>query len=346
MTLNPFDDSAERIRPKLYGIYGLLVAANVGAWSWALLAFQGNAVLLGTALLAYTAFDADHIAAIDNIVRKLVQDGKTPCSVGFFVSLGHSTIVLLATLAIVLLQSAMQDRFEPLHALGGVIGTSMSTLFLLTIGLVNLVILRNTWTAFVRCKRGESIDQTDLDGMLGGGLFSRLLRPVMRLVSSSWHMYAVGFLFGLGFDAATEIGVLGISATHSAQGISLWSVVVFPALFTAGMSLMDTTDSVLMTRAYGWALLRPERKLWYNLVITASSVAVALFIGGIEALGLVRDKLSFEGRLWSGIESLNDNLASCGYAIVGIFLAAWFASVLVYRVKGLRGAKQTEVLPG
>ncbi len=340
MTFNPFDDGSARIKLKLVAIYAVLIIANVGAWAWALIAFHNNAVLLGTALLAYTfglrhAFDADHIAAIDNVVRKLVQDGKTPCSVGFFFSLGHSSIVLLATIAIVALQSAMRDRFEPLHALGGVIGTTVSTLFLLTIGLANFFVMRSTWAAFLRSRRGEKVGQADLDSMLGGGPFSRILRPVMRLVSSSWQMYAVGFLFGLGFDTATEIGVLGISATQSAQGISPWTVLVFPALFTAGMSLMDTTDSVLMTRAYGWALLHPVRKLWYNLTITAASVAVALFVGGMEALGLIRDKMGFEGRFWQGIEHVNDNLVTFGYLIVGVFLASWILSVLLYRMKGL-----------
>ncbi len=158
-------------------------------------------------------------------------------------------------------------------------------------------------------------------------------------------MYAVGFLFGLGFDTATEIGVLGISATQSAQGISLWSVLVFLALFTAGMSLMDTTDSVLMTRAYGWALLHPTRKLWYNLTITAASVAFALSIGGVEALGLIRDKLGFDGRFWQAIEHVNDNLVSFGYLVVVVFVASWALSVLLYRMKGLQ-QRDLEQAPG
>ena len=147
-------------------------------------------------------------------------------------------------------------------------------------------------------------------------------------------MYPVGFLFGLGFDTATEIGLLGISATQAAQGVSFWTILVFPALFTAGMSLMDTTDSVLMTGAYGWAFLNPVRKLWYNMTITAASVIVALFIGGVEALGLIGDKLGLEGGFWDGVGAMNDNFANFGFVVVGIFLASWLVSTLVYRAKG------------
>jgi high-affinity nickel-transport protein len=157
---------------------------------------------------------------------------------------------------------------------------------------------------------------------------------MFRVVTRSWHMYPIGFLFGLGFDTATEIGVLGISATQAAQGMSFWSILVFPALFTAGMSLLDTTDSAMMTRAYGWAFGNPVRKLWYNLTITAASVVVALFIGGVEALGLIADKLKLDGGFWVLIGTLNDNLANFGYVVVGIFLASWMISVLVYRTRG------------
>src|SRR5262249_28986976 len=152
------------------------------------------------------------------------------------------------------------------------------------------------------------------------GFFARIFRPMFRLVSRSWHMYAIGFLFGLGFDTATEIGLLGISAMQAAQGMSFWNILVFPALFTAGMSLVDTTDSIAMVGAYGWAFLHPIRKLWYNLTITATSVVVAVFIGGIEALGLVGDRLGLEGGFWSIVGGLNDNLTNFGFAIVGVFI--------------------------
>ena len=329
-----------RLRAKAAGIYGLLIAANAAAWLWAWVAFVDQPALLGTAFLAYIfglrhAFDADHIAAIDNVVRKLMQEGKAPYSVGFFFSLGHSTIVVLASLAIAATASAMQGRLDAFHDLGGVIGTVVSALFLLAIGLANLFILRGIWSAFTRARGGYRIADEDLDTLLAGrGFIARIFRPLFRVVSHSWHMYPIGFLFGLGFDTATEIGLLGISATQAARGMSFWTILVFPALFTAGMSLMDTTDSVLMTRAYGWAFVNPIRKLWYNLTITAASVIVALFIGGIEALGVIGDKFELEGRFWGLVGSLNDNLTNFGFVVIGIFVASWLISSIVYRVKG------------
>ncbi|MGI4810173.1 MAG: HoxN/HupN/NixA family nickel/cobalt transporter, partial [Janthinobacterium lividum] len=164
---------------------------------------------------------------------------------------------------------------------------------------------------------------------------ARLFRPLFRLVTRSWHMFPLGFLFGLGFDTATEIGLLGISATQAAQGISIWSIMVFPALFTAGMSLIDTTDGVLMLGAYDWAFVKPIRKLYYNLTITLVSVVVAFLVGGIEALGLIGDKLALSGWFWDGIGALNENFNNLGFIIIGIFIAAWIGSVVIYRYRGL-----------
>jgi nickel/cobalt transporter (NiCoT) family protein len=337
MLPNPFDDRPSQIRIKAAITYALLVTANIAAWVWALIAFADRPVLLGTAFLAYMfglrhAFDADHIAAIDNVVRKLMQDAKAPYSVGFFFSLGHSTIVVLASIAIAATATAMQNRFDAFHNVAGAIGTGLSALFLLAIGVANLFFLKSIWSTFGRARRGEKIVDEDLDALLAGrGLLARVFRSVFRVVSRSWHMYPVGFLFGLGFDTATEIGLLGISATQAAQGMSFWTILVFPALFTAGMSLMDTTDSVLMTGAYGWAFVNPIRKLWYNLTITAASVVVALFIGGVEALGLIGDELGLEGGFWDVIGDLNGNLANFGFAVVGIFITSWIVSTVLYR---------------
>ena len=340
MSLNPFDDLPDQLKAKTIVTYIFLVAANIGAWLWAWIAFADRPILLGTAFLAYVfglrhAFDADHIAAIDNVVRKLMQEGKKPYSAGFFFSLGHSSIVVLASLAIVATAAAMQSKLEVFHNIGGVIGTSVSALFLMIVGFANLFILKSTWLAFKRAGRGEKIVDEDLDALLaGGGILARIFRPVFKVVSKSWHMYPIGFLFGLGFDTATEIGLLGISATQATQGMSFWTILVFPALFTAGMSLMDTTDSILMTRAYGWAFVNPVRKLWYNLTITAASVVVAVFIGGVEALGLIGEKLRLEGGFWEFVGGLNDNLSSFGYAVLGIFIASWLVSTIIYRMKG------------
>jgi len=339
-----FDDGAGTVRAKLIGLYGFLILANVAAWAAAWVLFEDQPVLLGTAVLAYVfglrhAVDADHIAAIDNVVRKLMQDGKKPISVGFFFSLGHSSIVILAVIALAAMAVAFQGQLEVFREIGGVIGTTVSALFLLVIGIANLFILKSVWRSFQRVRHGEQLIEEDLNRVLSGqGFVARLCRPLFLMVRRSWHMYPLGFLFGLGFDTATEVGLLAISATQAAQGLEIWSVLLFPALFTAGMALVDTTDSVLMVGAYGWAFVKPLRKLWYNMTITAASVVVALFIGGLEALGLISDKLALSGGVWDVIGSLNDSLANFGFAVIGIFIAAWVLSVLVYRWKGYEKA--------
>ncbi|MET0638882.1 MAG: HoxN/HupN/NixA family nickel/cobalt transporter [Hyphomicrobium sp.] len=340
MLANPFDDRPSRGTAKTVAMYAFLIAANVAAWAWAFVVFSDRPALMGTALLAYVfglrhAFDVDHIAAIDNVVRKLMQEGKKPYSVGMFFSLGHSTIVIIASLVIAATAAAMQGPLAQFHDIGGVVGTSVSALFLLVIGGLNLIILKDVWAAFRRAQRGEKITDADLDTLLAGqGVFARFFRPLFGVVSRSWHMYPVGFLFALGFDTATEVGLLGISAAQAAQGLSFWTILVFPALFTAGMSLMDTTDSILMTRAYGWAFVNPIRKLWYNMTITAASVVVAIFVGGIEALGLIGNKLGLTHGVWSAISAVNDDLTNFGFIVVGIFMASWIVSMAVYRVIG------------
>jgi high-affinity nickel-transport protein len=328
-----------RLWPLLAALYALLFMANVGAWGAALLLFHGQPVLMGTATLAYVfglrhAFDADHIAAIDNVVRKLVQEGRKSVGVGLFFSLGHSTIVVMASAAIAASASALQGGLGAYHAFGGLVGTLVSALFLLAIGIANLLLLRGIWTAFQRARRGEDSADADIEGMLtAGGPLARLFRPVFRVVKRSWHMYLIGFLFGLGFDTATEIGLLAISATQAAAGMNIWEIMVFPALFTAGMALMDTSDSIAMVGVYGWAFVNPVRKLWYNFTITAASVVVAIFIGGVEVLGLFGSRLNLAGGFWDLIGALNGNFGAFGYAVAGIFLASWLISTLVYRLK-------------
>ncbi len=326
--------------PRTAGLFSLLTAANLAAWTWAWTAFHDRPTLLGTALLAWVfglrhAVDADHIAAIDNVVRKLMQDGQRPQTVGLWFSLGHSTIVVLASLAIAGTATAMQGRLESAKGIGGVVGTLVSASFLLTIAAANLVILRGVWCSFRYVRRGGRLDEEAFDLLLAGrGLLARLFRPLFRAITRSWHMYPLGFLFGLGFDTATEVGLLGISATQASQGMSPWQAMVFPALFTAGMALVDTTDSVLMVGAYGWAFVNPLRKLWYNLTITAASVLVALLIGGIEALGLLGDQLALTGPFWEAVGGLNDSLGYFGFVVVGIFAVCWIGSAILYRWQG------------
>ena len=334
-----FSDGGADLIGKIVGIYGVLAVANVAAWAWAFLAFRDYPVLLGTAFLAYGfglrhAVDADHIAAIDNVTRKLMQEGKRPVAAGFYFSLGHSTVVLLATVLIALAASALQNRFAAFRAVGGIVGTSVSALFLFAIAIVNIIVLGAIYRTFQAVRRGERLVEDDLNAFLAQrGIVGRLLRPLFRLIGKSWHMYPLGFLFGLGFDTASEIGLLGIAAAEASRGLSPWSILVFPALFTAGMSLVDTTDSVLMLGAYGWAFVKPIRKFYYNMTITFVSVLVALIVGGIEALGLIADRLSLEGAFWGMIGALNDNFGSLGYVIIAVFAISWFASVVVYRLK-------------
>ena len=265
---------AERIAP----IFVLLILANAAAWVWAFQLFAGQPALLGTALLAWVvglrhAFDADHIAAIDNAVRRLLRDGRAASKSGLYFALGHSAVVVIAAIAVAAFASALHGPSDEVKHAGSSLGAAVSSLFLLVIGAANLVILRDVWREFRHVRQGGTLsDGTD---QIGGGLIARLLRPAMGLIRRSWHLLPLGFLFGLGFDTATEIGLLGLSATEAARGLSPWHTLVFPALFTAGMTLMDTADSALMVGAYGWALKNPLRKLWYNLTITAASVAVA-----------------------------------------------------------------------
>ncbi len=333
------DDAAANLREKIVGLYAVLIGANVLAWLWAAVTFHTHPVLLGTSLLAYGfglrhAVDADHIAAIDNVTRKLMQQGKRPIGVGFFFSLGHSTVVVGLSVAIALTAAALQSRFDAFKDLGGLIGTTVSAFFLFAIALANIIILVAVYRTFQSVKRGGRFVDEDLNILLANrGLFGRLFRGLFRLIGRSWHMYPLGFLFGLGFDTATEIGLLGISAAGAAKGLSIWSILIFPALFTAGMSLVDTTDSILMLGAYGWTFVKPIRKLYYNMTITAVSVLVALLIGGIEALGLIADKLGLEGSFWDFIGELNDNFGVIGYLIIGIFVASWLISAIVYRLK-------------
>jgi len=335
----PFDDRPERFAAKVGATYAVLVAANVAAWVWALAAFSGRPALLGTAALAYMfglrhAVDADHIAAIDNVVRKLMQDGKRPFSAGLFFSLGHSTIVVLASVAIAATAAAMRARLAAFQDIGGVLGTMVSALFLLIIGVANLVVLKGLLTALARNRRGERVTDADLEALIAGrGLIARLFRPLFEMVSL---MYPIGFLFGLGFDTATEVGLLGISASQAAHGLSPWSILVFPALFTAGMSLIDTSDSLLMTRAYGWAFINPARKLWYNVIVTAASVVVAVFIGGVEALVLVKDRWGLNAGLWSAVGDVSGALVNAGFVVVGGFAAVWLVAAIAGRAAAAR----------
>jgi high-affinity nickel-transport protein len=312
------------------------------AWVWALAALHDNPVLLGTAMLAYTfglrhAVDADHIAAIDNVTRKLMQQGQRPVGVGFFFSLGHSAVVVLLSLAVAFAAKEVSSSFDSLKAFGDVVGTLVSALFLFAIAIFNIIVLISIWRTFNAVKGGKRFVEDDFDILLNNrGFLARLFRPLFKLVTKSWHMLPIGFLFGLGFDTATEVALFGISAVQATNGASLAIILVFPALFAAGMTLVDTTDGALMLGAYGWAFMKPLRKLYYNMTITAVSVVVALVVGGLETLNLIRDQLGLTdgGGFWGAIGAINDNFGILGYVIIGIFAVSWIGSVAFYKFNG------------
>lgn len=326
-----------KLHPRAILLLTLLVLANLCAWVWAFYLFHDNTTLMASALLAWSyglrhAVDADHIAAIDTVTRKMLQQHKYTPDVGAWFSLGHSSIVILATIAIAVTVATFQQQMGWLHEYGGIIGTLVSATFLIVLALVNMVILRSVWQCFSKIKRGQALTSMEYN-LPTGGLMSRIMAGAFKLVNKSWHMYFVGFLFGLGFDTATEVGLLAISAAGASTGMSIWAILVFPALFTSGMALIDTVDNLLMIHVYGWAFNKPQRKLYYNMTITGTSVVIALFIGGLEALGLAADKFHLQGKFWTWIGAMNDNLGNAGFWVIGIFIVCWIISVLNYRWK-------------
>lgn len=333
-----FNESSPQVRNRIIGIYAFLLSFNVLAWIIAFIVFGRSPALLLLALTAYTfglrhAFDADHISAIDNVTRKLMQEKKQPVGVGFFFSLGHSTIVVALTVFIAATAIAVKN-FDNLQAVGGLIGTTVSALFLLLIAAINIVVLVDVYRAFREVKNGGEYNDLALDESLNKrGLMGRFFRPLLKMTDTSWKMYPIGVLFGLGFDTATEVGLLGIAATTAGKGIPVASILIFPALFAAGMTLMDTTDSVLMLGAYGWAFVKPIRKLYYNLNITLISVIVALIVGGLEALSIIATELNLSGPFWDQVGSITNNFGLVGVIIVLLFLASWAISTIIYKVK-------------
>jgi high-affinity nickel-transport protein len=320
------------------GLYAFLIALNLGAWALAFWAFSSRPILLGTALLAFTfglrhAVDADHICAIDNVTRKLMQERQRPLGVGFFFSLGHSTVVVALSLAIAVAAAIVKDQLPSLQQAGVLVGSSISATFLLLVGAINLIVLLEIFAAFARARSGQAIEDHTLDAMLDRrGLIGRFFRPLLKIVDRSWKMYPIGLLFGLGFDTATEVALLGIAAVEAGKGLPVFDILLFPLLFTAGMSLVDTTDGIVMLGAYGWAFVKPVRKLYYNLVITLVSVLVALIVGTIEAVSVVAFQLRLSGGMWDAIKAVNDNFGTLGFIIIGLFVGSWLVSIGIYKL--------------
>jgi len=333
-----FNDSSTDLRRKIIGIYILLIVFNIMAWALAFLGFSAQyPALMGTALLAYTfglrhSVDADHISAIDNVTRKLMQENKRPVAVGFFFSLGHSTIVVALSIAIAIAAAFIQSAIPSFKSAGGLIGTSVSALFLYLIAFINILVLWEVFQAFQKVKRGEEYNDQSLDDFLNQrGLMGRFFRPLLKVVDKSWKMYPVGVLFGLGFDTATEVALLGIAAVEAGKGLPIPYILIFPLLFTAGMCLLDTTDGILMLGAYGWAFVKPVRKLYYNLNITLVSVLVALVVGTIEIISIISGPLKLSGGMWNYVNNLDFGLL--GILIIGIFVFSWLISTIIYKVR-------------
>jgi nickel/cobalt transporter (NiCoT) family protein len=293
---------------------------------------------VGIGVTAYTlglrhAFDADHIAAIDNTTRKLMSDGQRPLSVGFFFSLGHSTVVfglaLLFSLGIKALSGQVESDGSTLHDVTGLVGTGVSGTFLYVIAAINLVILVGIVRIFRDMRRG-SFDEAELEARLESrGLMNRILGRVTRRIRAPWQMYPLGILFGLGFDTATEVALLFLAAGAAGSGLPWFAILCLPVLFAAGMSLLDTIDGSFMNFAYGWAFSKPVRKVYYNITITALSVAVAFIIGTIELLSIAAEKLSLTGGFWEWVANIDLNLV--GYGIVALFVLTWAGALAVWR---------------
>jgi nickel/cobalt transporter (NiCoT) family protein len=326
-------DGGERRR--LMGFFGGVGLLHVAGWGLLFAVAAGQPTILALGGLAYTfglrhAFDADHIAAIDNTTRKLLQDGHKPVGVGFFFSLGHSTVVFLVAAALGLAVKWIFDGGQ--LAIGGVLGTVVSGGFLVLIGILNLIVLIDVVRVYRRLKSGD-YDEASLElDLTAGGFMSRIFGRLFRVIRHSWQMYPIGFLFGLGFDTASEVAILAISAGAAAKGLPFLAVIALPLIFAAGMSLMDTADGAFMAKAYSWAFTSPIRKVFYNLTMTSLSVFVALFIGVVELMQVLIETLHLKGGMFNAIAGF-DLIGRAGYFIVAAFVLAWAAALLIYKAR-------------
>ena len=329
---------------RLGGMVAAVVGLHVAGWVMLAAALGGHYQIskttvfgVGTGALAYTlgmrhAFDADHIAAIDNTTRKLVSEGKRPLSVGFFFSLGHSSVVFV--LAVLLnfgirgLDKQVRNDNSGLHTITGVVGTCVSGFFLFLIAAFNIIVLAGIIRVFREMRSGRYNDEELEEQLNKRGLMNRFHGPLARRVDTPWKIYPIGFLFGLGFDTATEIALLVLAGTAVAGGLPFYAILSLPILFAAGMSLFDTADGCFMNFAYDWAFAKPVRKVYYNLTITGLSVFVAVFIGTIELLGLLSQNAHLNGSFWSFLAGFNINTA--GFVIVGVFVVTWIVALCIW----------------
>jgi len=330
-------ERAEKVRIGLIYI-GIITATCIG-FAASIVVGRIALILAGLGLVAYVfglrhGVDADHIAAIDNTTRKLMQEGKRPFTVGLWFSLGHSTIVVCLIIGLVIATRAIASNIPVLQSNGAIIGTLVSGAFLFIMGLVNALIVIGIYRIFQNLRQGN-LDQKELDNLLENrGFLNRYFKPLFRIVTKPWQIYPIGVLFGLGFDTASEIALIAISVGVgvAAVTIPLWMILVLPLMFTCGMVLVDTTDGVTMRLAYGWAFLNPVRKIYYNLTVTIISVLVAFAIGGVELLSVIANELGLQGPFWNSLSNLD--FESLGFGIIGIFAITWLLSVAYWKYKG------------
>jgi nickel/cobalt transporter (NiCoT) family protein len=322
---------------RLGGLGGAVALLHAVGWGLVLYYTPSHPVLGGLGTLAYTfglrhAFDADHIAAIDNTTRKFQQEDRQPLATGFFFSLGHSTIVFGLATGLAVAAQAVNSGIPTFQSYGGYIGAGVSGTFLWIIGILNLLVLRDI-ALLARGLRSGRFDERELEErLLDRGFMNRFfIGRAARLIRKSWHMYPLGLLFGLGFDTASEVGLLALTAGVAGGHVPFLAIIALPVLFAAGMSLMDTADGVFMAKAYGWAFSSPVRKLFYNLTVTSLSVIVALAVGSVELLQVLSDKLGLSGGFWSFLGSLDFEIL--GYVIVGLFVATWVVATLIWKVR-------------
>ncbi len=313
----------------------LLAGANGLAWLWAWTAIEGRPGLLGAAVLAYGlglrhAVDADHIAAIDNATRKMMEGGRRPVTLGMFFSLGHSAIVFALTVGVALATATFTSLMEPVRAFMSVVGAGLSSLFLVAVAAANLGTFLRLGRVLLSDGKTASGPTSPDSGAPPGGPMTRLLGPLSRCVTRNWHMLVVGFVFGLSFETASEVSLLGLSVSEMTKGLSPWTILIFPALFAAGMSLLDAADGALMVGVYGWALAHPRRRLVYNIVITGLSVFVALLVAGIGVTGLIANEGGENGG--EAVHSvIHLDMNTLGYCVVFIFAASWLFAAMASR---------------
>jgi high-affinity nickel-transport protein len=321
---------------RLSGFGGFVLLLHILGWGLFLYYARSNPALAGLGLLAYTfglrhAFDVDHIAAIDNTTRKLLAEGKRPLGVGFFFSLGHSTVVFALVAGLAIAVKTLDSAIPTFQQYSGSIGASVSGTFLWIIGILNLIVLIDILRIFREMRRGVYDKERLEQRLLERGFMNRFfLGRLFRFVSKSWHMYPLGFLFGLGFDTATEVGLLAVAAGVATHDVSFFAVISLPLLFAAGMSLMDTADGAFMSHAYGWAFSNPVRKVYYNITVTSLSVLVALSIGTVELLQVAAANLSLDSAFWLWLENLDFGLL--GYGVAGLFLLTWIGSFTLWKL--------------